>query len=67
MDHRLGLQGPRGVSTPLQLRLSLQISWLFRVLFYFIAYGQVCYFILVHLIHSLMHHVLNVRSDMSGL
>ena len=55
--HKPGLQGPRGVSTPLHLRLSLQISELFRVLFYSFAYGQECCLILVHLIHSLMHHV----------
>ena len=29
--HKPGLQGPRGVSTPLHLRLSLQISRLVRV------------------------------------
>ena len=32
--HKPGLQGPRGESMPLHLMLSLQISRLFRVLFY---------------------------------
>ena len=55
--HRLGLQGPKGVSTPSHLRLSLQISPLFKVHFYSLAYGQEYCLILVHLIHSLLHHV----------
>ena len=55
--HKPGLQGSRGVSTPLHLRLSLQISGLFRVHFYSFAYGQECCLIMVHLIHSLLHHV----------
>ena len=55
--HKPGLQGPKGVSTSSHLRLSLQISWLFRVHFYSLAYGQEYCLILVHLIHSLLHHV----------
>ena len=38
--YRLRLWGPRGVSTPFHLRLSRQISRLFRVCFYSRAYGQ---------------------------
>ena len=53
---RLGLEGPRGVSMPSHLRLSLQISQSFKVHFYSFAYGQECCLILVHLIHSLPHH-----------
>ena len=55
--HRPGLRGPRGVSTPLHLRLSLQINRLFNVPFYSIAYRQEYYLIPVHLIHSLLHLV----------
>ena len=55
--HKLGLQGLRGVCKPLHLRLSFQISWLFRVHFYYLSYGQEYCLILVHLIHSLLHHV----------
>ena len=39
MDHRPGLQGPKGVSTPSHHRMSLHISRSFRVHFYFFAYG----------------------------
>ena len=38
--HKPGLQGPRGVSMPSHLRLSLHINRFFRVHFYFLAYGQ---------------------------
>ena len=55
--HRPGLQGPRGVSTPSHLKMSLQISQLFRVHFYSFAYGQEYCLILVHRIHSLLHHM----------
>ena len=55
-DHKLGLQGPRGVSTPSH-QLSLHIIRLFRVHFYSIAYGQEYCLILVHLIPLLLHHV----------
>ena len=55
--HKTGLQGPRGVSTSLHRRLSLQISVLFRVCFYSFAYGQECYLIMVHLILLLLHLV----------
>ena len=55
--HRPGLQGPKGVSTPSHLRLSLQIIWSFKVHFYSFASGQEYCLILVHLIHSLPHHV----------
>ena len=55
--YKTGLQGPRGVSTPLHLKLSLQISRSFRVHFYSFAYGKEYYLIMVHLIHSLLHHV----------
>ena len=55
--HKPRLQGPRGVSTLLHLRLSLQISRLFRVLLYSLVYGQEYCLILVHLILLLMHHM----------
>ena len=55
--HKLGLQGPRGVFMSSHLRLRLQISRLFRVHFCSFAYGQEYYLILMHLIHSLLHHV----------
>ena len=55
--HKPALQGPRGVSTPSHLRLSLHISQSFRVLFYSFSYGQEYCSILVHLIHLLLHHV----------
>ena len=32
--HRPGLQGPKGVFTPLHLKLSLQISRIYKVCFY---------------------------------
>ena len=51
--HRSGLWGPRGVSTLLHLRLSLQISQSFKVHSYSLAYEQGYCLILVHLIHSL--------------
>ena len=38
--HKSGFRGPRGVSAPVYLRLSQQISGLFRVCFYPRAYGQ---------------------------
>ena len=38
--HRPRLRGPRGMSTPFHLRLSRQISRLFRVCIYCRAYGQ---------------------------
>ena len=53
----LEFQRPRGVSTPSHLKLSLQISRSFRVHIYYFAYGQEYCLILVHLIHSLLHHV----------
>ena len=55
--HKPRLQGPRGVSSPLHLRLSLQISRLFKVLFYSLVYGQEYCLIMVHLILLLLHHV----------
>ena len=55
--HKMGLQGPRDVSTLLHIRLSLQISRSFKVHFYSFAYGQKCCLILVHLIPLLLHHV----------
>ena len=55
--HRPGLQGPRGVSTPSHLKLTLQISRSFRVHFYSFAYGQEYCLILVHPIHSLLRYV----------
>ena len=58
--HKPGLQGPKGMSTPSHLRLSLQISRLFRVHFYYLAYGQEYCLILVHLILLLLHHVLKI-------
>ena len=55
--HRSGHQGFRGVSTTSYHRLSQQISQLYKVCFYYPAYGQGYYLILVHRIHSSMHHV----------
>ena len=55
--HKPGLQGPRGVFTPLHRRLRLQISRLFRVCFYSCSYRQEYCLILVHLIPLLLHHV----------
>ena len=55
--HKPGLQGPRGVSKPSHLRLSLETSWSFKVRFYSLAYGQEYCLIMVHLIPSLLHHV----------
>ena len=55
--YKPGLQGQRGVFMPLHVRLSLQISRLFREHFYSLAYGQEYCLILLHLIHSLLHHV----------
>ena len=55
--HKLGLQGPKGLSSPLHLRLSLQINQLFKVLFYSLVYGQEYCLILVHLILLLMYPV----------
>ena len=37
--HKPRLQGRKGMSKPLHLRLSLQISWLFKVHFLSFAYG----------------------------
>ena len=37
--HKLGLQRPKGMSTPSHLRLSLQINLSFRVHFYSFSYG----------------------------
>ena len=53
--HKQGHQGSKGVSTPSHRRLSQQISQLFRVRFFYLAYGQECYLILVLRIHSLLH------------
>ena len=55
--HRQGRQGFRGVSTPSHHRLSQQISQLYRVRFFYLAYGQECYLILVLRIHSLLHQL----------
>ena len=55
--HKLGLQGPEGVSTLSHLKLRLQINRLFRVHFDSLAYGQEHCLVMVHLIHSLFHHV----------
>ena len=38
--HRPRLQGPRGVSTSLHFKLSLQINWLFRVLSTLLLMGK---------------------------
>ena len=38
--HRPGLQGLRGVSTPLHHKLSLLSSQLYRVCFFYLAFGQ---------------------------
>ena len=55
--HRFGLQRHKGVSTLLQNRLSLQISWLYMVCFYYLAFGQAYYLIFVHRVHSSLHYV----------
>ena len=55
--HKLGLQEPKGVSTPLHRRLRLQISRLFKVCFYSRVYRQEYCLILVHLISLLLHHM----------
>ena len=55
--HRQGHQGSRGLSTPSHRRLSQQISPLYKVRFFYLAYGQECYLILVLLIHSLLHQL----------
>ena len=52
-----GYQGSRGVSTPSHRRLSQQISQSYRVRFCYLAYGQECYLIMVHRIHSLLHQL----------
>ena len=55
--HRQGHQGFRGVSTPSHHQLSHQISQSYRVCFFYLAYGQECYLILVLRIHSLLHQL----------
>ena len=55
--HMPGIQGFKGVSTPLHHRLSLEINRLYRVCFCYLAFGQGYFFILVHRIHSSLHHV----------
>ena len=55
--HMLGLQRSKGVSTQLYHLLSQRISQLYRVCFCYHAYGQGYYLILVHHIHSSLHHV----------
>ena len=57
MAHRLGHQGPRGVSNPSYHRPRLQISQLYRVWFCYLAYEQAYHLILVHRIHSSLHHL----------
>ena len=55
--HRKGRLEFRGVSTPSHIRLSQQIGQLYRVRFFYLAYGQECYLILVLRIHSLLHQL----------
>ena len=55
--HRQGHHGFKGVSTPSHPRLSKQISQLYRVRFFYLAYGQECYLILVHRILSSLHQL----------
>ena len=55
--HRQGRQGFRGVSKPSHHRLSQQINQLYRVHFFYLAFGQEFYLILVHRIHSLLHQL----------
>ena len=55
--HGPGHQGFRGMSTPSYHRLNLQISKLYRVCFCYLAYRLEYYLILVHHIHSSLHHV----------
>ena len=55
--HRQGHQRFKGVSTPSHRRLSQQISQLYKVRFFYLAYGQECYFIFVRRIHSLQHQL----------
>ena len=47
----------RGVPMPSHRRLSQQISQLYRVRFFYLAYGQTCYLILVRRTHSLLHQL----------
>ena len=54
--HGPRLQGPRGVFTPSHHKLSQLISRLYRVCFYYLAYGQKYCLILVHSI-LLLHHL----------
>ena len=55
--HRQGHQGSKGVSTPSHRKLSHQISQLYRVRFYYLAYGLECYLIPMLRIHSLLHQL----------
>ena len=55
--HRPGHQGFKDVSTLSHHRLGQQINQLYKVCFCYLAYGQGYYLILVHCIHSSMHHV----------
>ena len=55
--YKPGFQGPKGMSRPLHHRLSLQISRLYKVCFFYLAYGRGYCLILVHHIHLSMHHV----------
>ena len=56
-DHRLGRQGSRGISMQLYHRLSQRTSPLYRVCFCYLSCGQGYCLILVHHIHSSLHHV----------
>ena len=55
--HKPGLLGPRGLSMPLHHKLRWQISRLFKVCLCYLAYGQGYWLVLVHRIHSSLHHV----------
>ena len=50
-------QGPKSVPTPSHHKLSKWINKLYRVCLCYLAYGQEYYLILVHQIHSSLHHV----------
>ena len=55
--HKPGLQGPRSLSTPSHHRLIQLIGRLYKVRFYYLAYGQRYCLIMVHCILLLLHLV----------
>ena len=55
--HKLRRKGPRGLSIPSHHKLSQRTSQLYRVRFYYLAYGHEYYSTLVHRIHLSLHRV----------